>query len=132
VLIDDGHVAPAVRQILDGGVDTALELVGTPTLRDTLRATRVHGVVCFTGMLSNEWTVRDFYPIEYIPRDVRLTAYSGDADDLPSTVLQSFLDAVAAGSAVVPIAHVYQLDEIVQAHTAMEAGSVSGKLVVTT
>jgi NADPH:quinone reductase len=126
------HVASAVRQILEGGVDTALELVGTPTLPDTLRATRVHGVVCFTGMLSNEWTVRDFYPIEYIPRGVRLTAYGGDADDLPSTVLQSFLDAVAAGSAVVPIAHVYQLDEIVQAHTTMEAGSVSGKLVVTT
>jgi hypothetical protein len=24
--------------------------------------------VCFTGMLSNEWTVHDFYPIEYLPR----------------------------------------------------------------
>jgi NADPH2:quinone reductase len=29
------------------------ELVGTPTLPDTLRATRVHGTVSFTGMLSN-------------------------------------------------------------------------------
>jgi hypothetical protein len=32
----------------------------------------------------------------------------------------------------VPIGHVYRLDEIVEAHAAMEAGSVSGKLVVTT
>ena len=35
--------------------------------RDTLRATRVHGTVCFTGMLSNQWTVPDFYPIGYLP-----------------------------------------------------------------
>jgi hypothetical protein len=36
---------------------------------------------------------------------VRLTAYGGDASDLPPPVLQDFLDAVAAGTAVVPIAH---------------------------
>jgi NADPH:quinone reductase-like Zn-dependent oxidoreductase len=58
VLIDDGHVAQQVREILPGGADAALELVGTPTLPDTLRSVRVHGVVCFTGMLSNQWTVR--------------------------------------------------------------------------
>ena len=50
-----------------------------PRCRDTLRATRVHGVVCFTGMLSNQWTVPDFYPIDYIPTGVRLTAYGGEA-----------------------------------------------------
>jgi NADPH:quinone reductase-like Zn-dependent oxidoreductase len=130
VLIDDGAVAPQVREIFPGGVDTALELVGTPTLPDTLLATKQHGVVCFTGMLSNVWTVSDFYPIDYIPRGVRLTAYGGDAQDLPQRVLQDYLDAVAAGEAVVPIDHVYKFDEIVQAHAAMEAGTATGKLVV--
>jgi len=38
----------------------------------------------------------------------------------------------AAGTAVVPIGHVYRFDQIVEAHAAMEASSVSGKLVVTT
>ena len=132
VVVDDGHVASAVRGIVPDGVDTALELIGTPTLPDTLRATRVHGVVCFTGMLSNQWTVRDFYPIEYLPRGVRLTAYAGDAADLPAEVLQEFLDDVAAGRATVPIDHVYRFDEIVEAHTAMESGTAHGKLVVTT
>jgi NADPH2:quinone reductase len=131
VLIDDGEVAPRVREIVPDGVDVALELIGTPTLPDTLRATRVHGVVCFTGMLSNQWTVPDFYPIDYLPRGVRLTAYGGDASDLPSEVLQQFLDDVAAGSAAVPVGHVYRFDEIVEAHAAMEAGSAAGKLVVT-
>ena len=132
VLIDDGNVARQVRDILSAGVDTALELVGTPTLPDTLQSTRQHGVVCFTGMLSNVWTVRDFYPIEYLPRGVRLTAYHGEADDLPTAVLQEFLDAVAAGDAVVPIDRVYGFDRIVDAHAAMEAGGAAGKLVVTT
>ncbi len=132
VLIDDGDVATAVRALQPGGVDVALELVGTPTLPDTLRATRVHGVVCFTGMLSNEWIVRDFYPTGYLPRGVRLTAYGGDAGDLPATVLQGFLDAVAAGTTTVPIDHVYAFEEIVAAHTAMEAGTAKGKLVVVT
>ncbi|MFL6163509.1 MAG: zinc-binding alcohol dehydrogenase family protein [Jatrophihabitantaceae bacterium] len=132
VLIDDGHVSEQIRAILPGGVDAALELIGTPTLPDTLRATRIHGTVCFTGMLSNQWTVKDFYPIDYLPRGVRLSAYGGDAADLPADVLQRFLDTAAAGTAVVPIDHVYRFDEIVDAHTAMEAGHTTGKLVITT
>ena len=132
VLIDDGGLAAAVRRFFPDGVDAALELVGSPTLPDTLQATRMHGVVCFTGMLSNQWIVPDFYPIDYIPRGVRLTAYTGGAADLPPAVLQEFLDAVSDGTAVAPIGKVYTLDDIVQAHTDMEENRVSGKLVVTT
>ena len=55
-------LAAAVRRIVPDGVDAALELVGTPTLPDTLRATRIHGVVCFTGMLSNRVDHRRFLP----------------------------------------------------------------------
>lgn len=131
VIVDDGRVADRVRAILGDGVDCALELVGTPTLPDTLRATRVHGVVCFTGMLSNHWTVKDFYPIDYLPTGVRLTAYAGDAGDLPADVLQEFLTAVAEGRATVPIDRRYDFDQIQQAHADMEAGTAAGKLVVT-
>jgi NADPH:quinone reductase-like Zn-dependent oxidoreductase len=132
IVIDTGSVAAEVRAIVRGGVDGALELVGTPTLRDTLRATRAGGTVCFTGMLSNVWTVAEFYPIEYIPTGVRLTAYGGDASDLPPEVLQEFLDAVAAGRFAVPIHRVYSMDEIREAHADMEEDRAAGKLVVTT
>jgi NADPH:quinone reductase-like Zn-dependent oxidoreductase len=130
VLIDDGNVAARVRAIVPDGVDNALELVGVPTLPDTLRSVRVHGVACFTGILSNEWIVKDFYPIGYLPRGVRLAGYGGEADDLPAAALQDFLDAVAAGEAVVPVARVYGLDDIVAAHTDMEENRLAGKLVV--
>jgi NADPH:quinone reductase-like Zn-dependent oxidoreductase len=132
VVIDTGSVVAGVREIFPAGVNKALELVGTTTLHDTLRATAVHGVVCFTGMVSHQWSVADFYPIEYIPSGVRLTAYEGDAGDLPAALLQSYLDAVAAGRIKVPLARTYRLDEVAQAHADMEAGRAMGKRVVVT
>jgi NADPH:quinone reductase len=130
VVLDDGAVAPRVRAIVPDGVDRALELVGTPTLPDTLAAVRVHGVACVSGMLSNVWTVPDFYPIAYLPRGVRLAGYGGDASDLPADVLQRFCDDVAAGRATVPAGRVFALDEIAEAHQVMEEGHAGGKLVV--
>lgn len=130
VLIDDGHVAAQVRELRPDGADGAVELVGANVLRDTLRAVRAGGTVCFTGMLSDEWTIPEFYPMEWLPNGVRLTAYSGSAADLPPTVLQDFLDAVADGRARVPLGRVYDLDDIAQAHRDMEAGTVNGKGVV--
>ena len=130
-IVDGGRIADAVRGIVPQGVDAALELVGTPTLPDTLRSVRVHGTVCFTGMLSNEWLVKDFYPIGYIPTGVRLTAYGGEASDLPAAVFQRLLDAIADGRLQVAVHKVYDgLDEIRQAHADLEANAAVGKLVV--
>jgi NADPH2:quinone reductase len=131
-VIDGGTVTQAVRQLCPDGVDAALELVGSPTLLDTRRCVRLHGVACFTGMLSNQWTVEHFYPIDYIPRGVRLTSYTGDVADLRPTILQGFIDDIEAGRIKVPIGRVYRLDEIAEAHQAMEDGTMSGKLVVKT
>ncbi|RSX57195.1 zinc-binding alcohol dehydrogenase family protein [Bifidobacterium samirii] len=125
VVVDDGHIADRLT-----GVDRAIELVGATTLRDTVRCMRRGGVVCFSGMLSNEWVIPDFYPIDFLPTGVRLTAYSGEASDLPADVLQSFLDDVAAGDAVLPASRVFGIDEIGQAHALMESGHANGKIVV--
>jgi NADPH:quinone reductase-like Zn-dependent oxidoreductase len=129
-LLDTGDVARDVRDLLGGGVDGAIELVGVNVLRDTLRATRPGGTACFTGMLSDEWTIPEFYPMDWLPNGVRLTAYSGEADGLPAAVLQDYLDAVEAGSASVPLGRVYRIDDIVQAHHDLEANTVGGKAVV--
>jgi NADPH:quinone reductase-like Zn-dependent oxidoreductase len=130
VVVDTGEIAEAVRAIAPGGVDRALELVGTPTLPDTLRATRVHGVVCMAGMLSNVWTVKDFYPIAYIPSGVFLTGYGGDSDDVSAAQLQDFVDAVARREITVAVDRVFDFADIIEAHRYMEANRATGKIVV--
>ncbi len=130
VVIDTGTIAPAVRDLLPDGVDGAVELVGVNVMRDTLRTVRPGGTVCFTGMLSDEWTIREFYPMDWLPNGVRLTAYSGEAADLSAEALQDFLDAVASGEAAVPLGRTYGLDEIVSAHRDLEANTIGGKAVV--
>jgi len=131
-ILDDGAVAARVRELVPDGVDAALELVGTPTLPDTLAATRVHGTVCFAGMLSNEWTIPDFYPIGYLPTGVRLTAYSGNAADLPEPVLQDALDRLAAGTLTLGPVTVYPFERVRDAHRDIEQNRVSGKVVIVT
>jgi NADPH:quinone reductase len=130
VLVDNGTIAPVVKEILPAGVDGAVELVGVNVMHDTLRTVHTGGTVCFTGMLSDQWTIPEFYPMDWLPNGVRLTAYSGEATDLSARVLQDFLDTVAAGEAPVPIGRTYQLHEIVQAHRDLEAGHIGGKGVV--
>ncbi|NUR99537.1 MAG: zinc-binding dehydrogenase [Kribbellaceae bacterium] len=129
-IVDDGNVAEKVRDILPNGVDAALELVGTNVLPDTLKATAVHGTVCFTGMLSDTWTIPDFYPMDYIPNGVRLTAYGGESSDLPAEALQRYVDLVAAGKLPIRIDRVFTMDEIGEAHRIMQDGGAVGKLVV--
>ncbi len=128
-LLDDGHVAEQVRRSYPEGIDAGLELVGAATLSDTLAAMKIHGTVCFAGMLSNDWIVKDFYPIDYLPKGVRLTAYGGGADDLTVLVLQHFLDRMADGTINLGPASTYPLEDIPKAHADIDANRVAGKLV---
>ncbi len=105
--------------------------MGAPTLRDTLRACRPGGTTCFTGMLSNKWIVEQFYPIDFIPTGVRLTAYGGGASDLPGEVLGEIADSIHRGELDWPV-EVYGMDDIVRAHDDMEHNRVAAKQVVLT
>lgn len=131
VIVDDGTIAGRVRDLVPGGVDGGLELVGAPTLRDTLACTRPGGTVCFTGMLSNRWIVEQFYPIDFIPTGVRLTAYGGGAADLPAAVLSEVAEAIRRGELSLPTV-TYSMEDIQQAHDDMEHDRVVGKQVVLT
>jgi NADPH:quinone reductase-like Zn-dependent oxidoreductase len=130
-LVDDGEIANRVRALFPDGVDAALELVGTQALHDTLRAVRIHGTVCFTGALSDEWMISTFSPLDYIPFGVRLTSYGGEASDLPPEVFNRQLQAIADGKLRISVARVYHgLEQVRDAQTALEAAVSPGKHVV--
>ena len=63
---------------------------------------------------------------------MRLSAYSSGEDRLPQSVLQEFLDDVAAGVAVVPVDEVFHFGQLRQAHDKMANGVSAGKMVVLT
>ncbi len=132
VFVDDGQIAGAVRAAHPGGVERVLELVGTTTLLDSLKAAAPGGAVCMTGMVGNSWEFERFSPMGAIPTAVNLTTYSGGSEDFIATPLQEVVAAVEAGTFRPPIGRVFRIDEIVEAHRAMEENSAGGKIVVTT
>lgn len=130
VIIDTGHIAEQVRAVFPNGVDHVLELVGTSTLRDSFQATAPKGVVCFTGIVGNEWALPDFSPFE-IPSTVKLTTYASETVTTAHTeALQRALRLAETGVYRINLDRVFSLDEIVAAHHYMEAGAAKGKLVV--
>ncbi len=65
-----------------------------------------------------------------IPASVRLTIYSGEAENMDTKELQRFIDAVVVGRISLNIDRVFRFSEIVEAHRYMEENRASGKLVV--
>lgn len=131
-IVDDGAIAGQVQAVWPGGADKVLELVGTSTLQDSLRATREPGTVCMAGMVGDQWSFAEFAPMDAIPTGVSLTTYSGDVSDFMGMPLQKLFDGVAAGSLPVSIGRVFSIDHIAEAHRVMQANEAQGKIVVLT
>jgi len=130
VVIDEGEVHEQVRAIYPEGVNKVLELIGTRTLKDSLKCIAPKGMVCMTGILGNEWTMKDFTPMGDIPSLGRLTVYMGESQNLSKDLLQEFIDEVERGSIKLNIDSTYQLDQVAEAHQYMEDNKARGKLVV--
>ena len=130
VVIDDGSVNEQVRAIYTEGVNKVLELVGTRTLKDSLKCIAPKGMVCMTGILGNEWTMKEFTPMGDIPSLGRLTVYMGGSIDLAKELLQEFIDDVKKDTVKLNIDRIFNLDDVPLAHQYMEESKHSGKLVV--
>ena len=83
-----------------------------------------------TGILGNEWTMKDFTPMGDIPSLGRLTVYMGDANSLSKESLQDFIETVESGEIKLNIDKVFKLEQIVEAHQYMESNQAKGKIVV--
>ncbi len=131
-VIDDGAIAEQVKGQTGGGVDKVLELIGTTTLKDSLRCTKQGGIVCMTGIVGNSWAFDSFAPMEAIPTAVCLTSYAGENTDFMAMPFQELVNQVADGSLKVQVGKVLKLDQIVEAHQLMEDNKAGGKMVVLT
>ncbi len=132
VVIDEGQVHDQVRGLLPDGVNKVLGLIGTRTLKDSLKCIATRGIVCMTGILGNEWTMKEFTPMGDIPSLGRLTVYMGESNNLSKELLQEFIDEVVNGNMRINIDSVFSLDQVAEAHQYMEANKAGGKIVVLT
>jgi NADPH:quinone reductase-like Zn-dependent oxidoreductase len=130
VLIDNGEVNTKLKSLFPEGVDKVLELIGIATLKDSLKCIKSKGIVCMTGILGGEWTMKEFTPMGDIPSLGRLTVYMGEASNLNKDLLQDFINTVTKGDITLNIDKVFKLDQIVEAHTYMESNQAKGKIVV--
>jgi NADPH:quinone reductase-like Zn-dependent oxidoreductase len=128
VFIDTGLISEAVKAA--GGVDKVLELVGTTTLLDSLRCANPRGLVCMTGMVGNKWAIERFSPMDAIPTSVGLTTYGGGPAEFMATPLQSLVRQIETGELRVTVGRTFAIDDIVDAHRAMETNAAGGKIVV--
>ena len=129
VFVDTGDIADEVRRA-GGGFDKVLELVGTTTLKDSLRCARPQGIVCMIGMVGNEWSFKDFAPMDVIPNTVCLTNYRTDSDSFADTPIEEMAAQISRGELRVHIGRSFRLHEIAEAHRYMDENSAGGKIVV--
>jgi NADPH:quinone reductase len=130
VVIEDGNIAPAVRDIVPDGVDAMFDLVGTKVIEDSFACIRRGGTLCMAGLLGGEWTIADFAPGAVIPSTTKFTYFSSSSTPMPTVALQAYLDGLAAGRYRMPLDRVFRFDEIREAHALMEANRAVGKIVV--
>jgi NADPH:quinone reductase-like Zn-dependent oxidoreductase len=130
VVIDNGNVHDQVKDISPEGVHKVLELIGTSTLKDSLKCIAPKGMVCMTGILGNEWTMSEFTPMGDIPSLGRLTVYMGESKNLSKDLLQGFINEVEKGNIKLNIDKVFTLSDVPNAHQYMEDNRAKGKVVV--
>lgn len=128
---DNGGFADAIRAATHGqGVDVVFDSIGKETLRDSFRATRTRGLVVNYGSVSG--SIKDLDPIElgeagslFLTRP-RLADHLQDAATVQRRADDIF-NALVEGSLSVTIAGKYTLDNVEDAHAALEMRRMIGK-----
>ena len=128
-LLDDDNIKTQLHSLFPKGVNKVLELVGTATLKNSLSMLKEKGILCFTGILSGEWVLESFEPMGDIPSGCYLVPFDSGAN-FKEKLLTDLFEHIAQYNIEVPIAKVFALEEISQAHLLMESNSANGKIVV--
>jgi NADPH2:quinone reductase len=130
----DVDVPDAVRALTGGrGVDVVYDSVGADTFGDSLRCLRPRGLLVLYGQSSGAVPPMDLQELNrhgslFVTRP-SLGHYTATADELEWRA-GAVLDLVAAGELDVRIHGRYPLDEAWRAHTDLESGTTSGKLLI--
>ena len=111
-----------------GGATKVLELIGASTLRESLRLTAYHGIVCHTGLLGGVYGLKNFDPIKEVPTGVYLTGFYSNSPSQEQ--IDGMMSLIEKGRIRPVIAECFPLGRISDAHLLAEQRGQIGKIVV--
>ena len=110
------------------GATKVLELIGASTLRESLRLTAYHGIICHTGLLGGVYGLKNFDPIKEVPTGVYLTGFYSNSPSQEQ--IDGMMSLIEKGRIRPVIAECFPLDRISDAHLLAEQRGQIGKIVV--
>jgi NADPH:quinone reductase-like Zn-dependent oxidoreductase len=134
-LIEGPELSKEVRRRVPAGVDGVVDIVGTSTLLDSFKMVRYRGRVAMAGFLGGGAPLT-VDPLVQMPSGVHFSFFASafvfGGADLPLSQIP-FADFVANADRGIyksAPAHVFDFEQIVEAHRLMESGTARGKIVV--
>jgi len=134
-LIECADLSCQLRAREPAGIDCVLDIIGTATLRDSLKMVRYGGRVAMAGFLGGGLPLT-LDPLRELPSGVQFSffasAFTFGGPDLPlsSIPFADFIACAEAGAYPCVPAHVFDFEQIVEAHRLLESGEARGKIVV--
>lgn len=128
VLLDDESIQKELETIIPTGVNKVLELIGTVTLQSSLNMLAPRGVLCMAGILGGQWVMNEFEPMSAIRSGTYFTQF--DSEHIKSELVTELLRYIHKHEIKAPIAKVFTLDQIGEAHQLMEQNIANGKIII--
>ena len=130
------YINNADEQILDEGILTGkikgitkvLDLVGPKSLKDSLTAVEKGAMVCNTGILGGVYELNNFDPIKDIPNGVYLTGFFSNYPT--QQIIDDIFNFINNKNIIPDFVNVFDFENIKDAITAQDTGTVNGKIVV--
>ncbi len=115
-------------EMIPNGATKVLELIGASTIRESLKLTSTHGIVCHTGLLGGVYGLKQFDPIKEIPSGVYLTGFYSN---YPSqTQIDKMMTLIHRAGIHPVIAKTFPFTNISDAHLLAEQRGIIGKICV--
>lgn len=108
--------------------DKIFELIGPKVMRNSFAHLKENGILCETGLLGNQWTLKDFDPIEELPANSYLTSFN--SANVDEDKINRMLNYVKNYHVDARPEKIFDLAHVPDAHRYLESSHSFGKVVV--
>jgi NADPH:quinone reductase-like Zn-dependent oxidoreductase len=113
------------RELTDYGVDLVVEVGGVGTLNESIRATRIGGIIAFIGVLAGPPPANSRLPLMVLQQQRLQGVTVGSVEDL-----QAMCDAISLNGMKPVIDTTFSFDEAREAFSYMASGAHFGKVAI--